>query len=103
MSSEVKELLTEDYRYVSDSIWKNEQSGETRVNLFIGLVAIVIGSMVSLGKELRKEVLFIFILSGLISLLSIGAVILIRILKRNRNTDIAKLRMDHIRQTFKDH
>jgi hypothetical protein len=31
--AEAKELLLEDYRYLADSFWKNEQTGETRAAL----------------------------------------------------------------------
>jgi hypothetical protein len=36
-----KELLLQDYRYRSESLWKSEQAGETRVQLFIGFVTAV--------------------------------------------------------------
>ncbi len=33
-----KDLLIEDYRYLSESFLENEQMAKTRVNLFFGLV-----------------------------------------------------------------
>jgi hypothetical protein len=39
-ASDAKELLLEDYRYLAESFWKNEQTGETRVNWFVGVVTL---------------------------------------------------------------
>jgi hypothetical protein len=41
--AEAKELLLQDYRYLSESFWKNRQTGETYVNLFVGFVTLVVG------------------------------------------------------------
>jgi len=41
----VKDLLLKDYDYLSESFWKNEQVGETRVNFYIGFVTFVLGAL----------------------------------------------------------
>ena len=46
--SAVKDLRLADYRYLSDSLWKNEQVGETRANFFIGIVTGVLAGLVAL-------------------------------------------------------
>jgi 8-oxo-dGTP pyrophosphatase MutT (NUDIX family) len=106
MSKEFKTLLEHDYGYRSEALWKNEQSGETRVNLFIGFVTLAVGLMVSaLSKdsELEGAPLLLLLLVGLIVLLAVGYVTLRRIITRNIRTDEAKVQLDAIRQTFKDH
>lgn len=104
--AEAKELLLEDYRYLADSFWKNEQVGETRVNWFIGIVAAGAGGLVTLasaehgpsGGSLR-----LIIISSLIALLVFGVFTLLRIIKRNTVTDGYKTDRDAIRQILKDH
>lgn len=44
-----KDLLLQVFRYLTDSLWKNEQTGETRVNGFIGLVAAVLAGLAALS------------------------------------------------------
>src|SRR5688572_18006684 len=44
----VKELLLADYATLADALWKNEQSGETRVNWFIGLSTAAAGGLIGL-------------------------------------------------------
>lgn len=106
LESPSKDLLLEDYRYLADSFWKNEQTGETRVNLFIGLVTLVVGALVGLmtydngpdGETLRPVVIVAFA-----ALFVLGIITLARMLTRNENTDRYKRGLDTIRQTFKDH
>jgi hypothetical protein len=104
--AEAKELLLEDYRYLADSFWKNEQTGETRVNWFIGIVTAVAGVLVTLataehgpsGGSLR-----LIIIAALFALLVFGIFTLLRIIKRNSVTDGYKQDRDAVRQIFKDH
>jgi 8-oxo-dGTP pyrophosphatase MutT (NUDIX family) len=101
-----RELLLADYRYLADSFWKNEQTGETRVNLFIGFATFVIGSVVTLwgtAGAADQETMRVVAVGCLLSLLLLGIVTLMRILKRNAAADRYKLGCDKIRQTFKDH
>lgn len=44
----VEFLLTE-HKLIQESFWRNEESGEKRVNFFITLVTAVIAALVALG------------------------------------------------------
>jgi 8-oxo-dGTP pyrophosphatase MutT (NUDIX family) len=101
----VKDLLLEDYRYRADSLWKNEQSGETRLNFYIGLVTVVIGALVSLATDgdLPSEMFRAVAVASVGMLLLFGLITFMRMLIRNEHTDLCKRGLDTIRQTFKDH
>jgi 8-oxo-dGTP pyrophosphatase MutT (NUDIX family) len=106
MPADFKALLLEDYRYRSEAMWKSEESGETRVNLFIGLITLgggAAGALASKSLIASVETAAPFIIAGLFSLLMVGLVTLMRMVTRNENTDLAKYQLDTIRQTFKDH
>ena len=99
-------LLLEEYRNLSDCFWKNEQSGETRVNLFIGLVSAVVGGIVTLASAehgLRGDVLRMVVVISLSVLVVLGVVTLLRMLNRNAATDKYKRGAEAVRQVFKDH
>src|SRR3984893_2989527 len=105
MPADFKALLLEDYRYRSEAMWKSEESGETRVNLFIGLITLgggEAGALASKSWIASAETAAPFIIAGLFSLLMVGLVTLMRMVTRNENTDLAKYQLDTIRQTFKD-
>jgi 8-oxo-dGTP pyrophosphatase MutT (NUDIX family) len=104
--SDIKDLLLEDYRYRAEALKSSEQSGETRFNIFIGLVTLVAGALVALGTaefSPKGNTLRIIILGALIVLLVVGWMTLMRLLIRNKRTDECKRNLDHIRQLFKDH
>src|SRR3981081_3439164 len=106
MPTDFKALLLEDYRYRSGGVWEGEERGETRVNLFIGLITLgggAAGALVSKSLIASAETAAPFIIAGLFSLLMVGLVTLMRRVTRNENTDLAKYQLDTIRQTFKDH
>jgi len=105
MSAEFKDLLLKDYDYRSEAMWKNEQGGETRVNLFIGFVTLAVGLGSALVKESDLDFgqLLLVVLVGLVVVLVVGCVTFQRMITRNINTDQAKVQLDVIRQTFKDH
>jgi len=100
-----KDLLLEDLRSLSDSLWKNEQTGETRVNWFIGIVAAAAGGLFGLsgaehgphGAQLR-----LMVIGSLLALLAFGIVTLLRIIKRNAVTDGFKKDFAAIREIFRD-
>jgi|GEM_PF-622673 len=113
-----KELLLEDYKYLRESFWKSEETGETRVKFFITLVTAVFAGLVGLFElKIKKtnegttklvdlfndEFLFYISIFSLFILLLFGVVTLFRILKRNKATDEYKRGMDEIRQRFKDY
>jgi hypothetical protein len=45
------EFLLADHKYFADSIWKNEEVGEKRLNVFITLVTAVIAALVALHAK----------------------------------------------------
>jgi 8-oxo-dGTP diphosphatase len=99
-----KDLLLQDYRYRSESLWKSEQAGETRVQLFIGF-ATAVGA--GLGLAVKENVatgerLRLVLLGWLLALLVIGLVTLARMIIRNEHTDKCKKGLDAIRQAFRD-
>ncbi len=101
----VKELLLEEYRYLTDAFWKNEQSGETRVNWLIGLVTAVAGGLAALASAEqgpKGELLGMIVIASLFALLVLGVITLFRILTRNKTTDQYKQACDAIRQMFRD-
>lgn len=104
--TDAKDLLLEDCRYLSESFWKNEQTGETRVNWFIGIVTAVGAGLVGLiSSEHRPhgESLRFIIIASLFALLVFGVTTLFRIMKRNETTDGYKHKADTVREMFKDH
>jgi 8-oxo-dGTP pyrophosphatase MutT (NUDIX family) len=101
-----RELLLQDYRYLSDSFWKNEQTGETRVNWFIGIVTAAGGGLFGLTSAEHRphgEPLRLIFVASLFALLAFGVITLFRIVKRNIVTDGYKRGMDVIREAFVDH
>jgi 8-oxo-dGTP pyrophosphatase MutT (NUDIX family) len=101
-----KDLLLEDFRYLTESFWRNEQAGETRVNWFIGLVTAVAAGLVALSTSDRApqdEALRVIVVASLFGLLLLGIVTLLRVLIRNEATDRYVQASDIIRQLFMDH
>lgn len=99
-------MLLEDCRYLADSFWKNGQTGETRVNWFVGIAAAVASGLVTLASAEfgpSGATLHLIIIAALFTLLVFGIVTLLRIMKRNAVTDGYKRDRDAIRQIFRDH
>jgi 8-oxo-dGTP pyrophosphatase MutT (NUDIX family) len=106
MSKEIKDLLEKDYSYRSEALGKSEQSGETRLNLFIGFVTLAVGLMGSVFAKdsgLEGTLRLLVLLGGLTAVLGVGVATFLRMITRNIRTDEAKIQLDVIRQTFKDH
>jgi len=100
-----RELLLADLRHLQESFWKNEETGEKRVTFFITLVTAAITALIAIGREgtkgdLQGELLLAF---GLSSLLVVGLVTLLRLIKRNEVTDGYKRDMRTIRKIFQDY
>jgi 8-oxo-dGTP pyrophosphatase MutT (NUDIX family) len=101
-----KDLLLEDYRYISSEISRNEQIGETRVNWLIGTVTAVVGALILLTSADHGpsgELLGMIIAGALFALMVLGLITLARVLKRNESTDRCMRDHDLIRQIFKDY
>lgn len=106
LASGAKDLLFQDFRYLSEAFWKYEQTGETRVNWFIGITTAVIGGLVTLTTQqygLKGQRLRFVVIGGLLALLVFGLITLARLAARNKNTDMCKRGLDAIRQSIKDH
>jgi 8-oxo-dGTP pyrophosphatase MutT (NUDIX family) len=104
MSGEAKDLLLRDYQYRAEALWKSEAAGETRVNLFVGLITFSAGA---LGTLISKEQIPFDILTRIVpfvctALLVLGVVTFLRMIVRNNNTDLCKHQLDLIRQTYVD-
>lgn len=102
----VKELLLEEYRNFSEALWKNEQTGETRVNWFLGIVSGASAGLIGLATAERRprgESLKLILVAALFALIAFGIVTLLRIKKRNDTTDGYKKDTDRVRRLFKDH
>ncbi|MGI8918634.1 MAG: NUDIX domain-containing protein [Pyrinomonadaceae bacterium] len=99
----VKDFLLAEYQNAADSFWKNEQTGETRVNWFIGIVTAAVGGLFGLTTAEHRphgEPLRLIYLAALFALLSFGLVTLLRIIKRNETTDGYKQDARRIRRLF---
>ena len=101
------ELLLADHRYLCESFWRNEETGETRVKFFITLVTAVLAALVTLAKSANSaennDAIIMIASYTLLALLIVGLVTLFRIIKRNKVTDEYKRGIDEIRQRFKDY
>ena len=102
-----KEFLLAEYERFSEAFWKNEQTGETRVNWFLGIVTAALAGLAALLTKaegnLVREHLQAIILIGLAALLLFGLGTLARMIIRNERTDQYKHALDTIRQKFQDY
>jgi ADP-ribose pyrophosphatase YjhB (NUDIX family) len=101
-------FLRDEYKYFSESFWKNEATGETRVQFFISFVTAVVAALGALaaavfGRDSKFSVtaFLLICLFSFVGLLGLGIVTLFRILKRNRTTDEYKHALDTIRKLYK--
>jgi 8-oxo-dGTP pyrophosphatase MutT (NUDIX family) len=105
LAESAKELLLADYKYLGESFWKNEETGETRVKFFITLVTAVLAALAALAKSkdglVTNDVLALVSIYALFALMVLGTVTLFRMMQRNATTDGFKQYMDDIRHRFK--
>lgn len=108
------EIVAEDFKSFNDSFWKNESSGETRVQFFIGLVTAVISGLVALATTIEtkiegkvvtttwinEEKVFFIAIFALLSLFIIGWITFLRMVRRNCVTEEYKAALDYIRSHF---
>jgi len=102
-----RQFLLAEYARFSEAFWRNEETGETRVNWFIGIVTAALAGLAALltkaeGPLVRDHIQTILLI-GLTALLVFGIVTLARMLTRNERTDQYKHAIDSIRQKFQDH
>jgi len=101
-----KEFLLEDYQQLHVDYWNNEQSGESRVNWFIGIVTAVVGGLLALASadsHPKGAFLRLIAVGGLLALLAFGIITLIRMIKRNEASDRYKAGLARVRLLFKKH
>jgi hypothetical protein len=102
----VREFLLTEYRNFSESLWKNEQTGETRVNWFIGVASGALAGVIAMSSSEHRphgRPAQLIVLSVLLALFSFGIVTLFRIIKRDKTTDGYKKDCDKVRELFKQH
>ena len=102
-----KELLFADYKYLTDSFWKNEETGETRVRFYITLVTAVLAAVATLLTKFEDalfdaNILYVSIIA-VAFLLAFGVITLLRIIKRNEVTDGYKKDLDDLRAVIRKH
>ena len=100
-----EKFLLAEYQYFSDAFWKNEETGEKRVEFFITLTTAVIAGIVALvtrSDESMPDVSIRNISVGALSaMLLFGLVTFLRIMQRNRVTDEFKEILDYLRELIK--
>src|SRR5687767_11461954 len=107
----IRQLLLADHGHFSNMLVHNEQSGETRVNWFIGIVTATMGGLLALIVKYQESkqtlldpaLLFAILFAAVFSLLAFGIITLRRMMTRNSSTDRQKRSLDQVRQMFKDH
>lgn len=110
-----KDLLEVDLKYFAEAFWKNEASGETRVQFLLTFVTAVISALVALATTLEMTAAdppvlvhwiniekFTWIsIFALGSLLLLGFITFLRIVRRNCVTDEYKEASDYVRRCYK--
>ncbi|MFQ6102202.1 MAG: hypothetical protein ACE5OS_13360 [Anaerolineae bacterium] len=101
------EFLRTEYQYLGECFWRNEETGERRVNFLITLVTAVTAGLVTLatskeGDFLQEGDVYLITVCALLALLLIGLVTLLRMIRRNKTTDRYKRAMNMIRGHFRD-
>ena len=107
----IRELLLADHAHFSNMLVHNEQSGETRVNWFIGIVTATMGGLLALIVKYQESkqtlldpaLLFAILFAAVSGLLAFGIITLMRMMMRNSSTDRQKRSLDQMRQMFKDY
>lgn len=102
---DVREFYRADFEHFAESYWRNEAVGESRLNIFLGLIATVYGAVGFLGKSndhVDWQAMRSPAIAASIALLVIGALTLLRVLKRNAATDDFIRAMGLLRKTLTD-
>jgi hypothetical protein len=102
----LKEYLLAEHQYLREAFWRNEESGERRLQFFIGLVTAVFGALGFLATtdkgwfSDRPDRISAVAGGGLVFLLLVGWMTLGRMNKRDRVSDEYKASLDEIRNCF---
>jgi len=105
-----QQFLLAEYERFAEEFWRNEETGERRVNLFLSLASMVVAgfaAVTSLNIVLLTEPLIIGVILSIAAFVFcamqiLGILTMRRIQKRNLGTDRLKVRMDLVRKYFKD-
>jgi len=96
--------LLADHKYFADSIWKNEDVGEKRLNVFITLVTAAITALVALHAKdnaLSPDASFWVTSYALFGLLLFGCVMLMRMKRRQQAGQELRDALDSVRVQLK--
>jgi hypothetical protein len=99
------DFLRDEYKYFTDSFWKNEEIGEKRLTVFITLVTAVIAGLVALHTKdgmIDKNHRFYVTICSLFALLLLGLATLLRMRQRDRVSDEYKRALDEVRDLFRE-
>lgn len=95
------ELLFAEYKHMADSFLENERLGERRVQFLVGLAGVVATVLGLLrGKDATAGQADPVLFGGLLALLAFGILTMVRVVKRNRETDRCLNALARIRQRF---
>ncbi len=97
-------LLWKDYDHISKSLAENENVGEKRITFFLTLTTAIITAIITFNTtgKISTDIKLLTSISAIFTLLAIGLIILLRMIKRNKITDEYKIALDSIRQRIKD-
>ena len=105
LSMDDEKILLAEYQFFTESFWKNEQTGEKRVEFFITLATAIIAGIVALitrsGDNLSDESVRNIATGALLATLLFGLVTFLRMLQRNRVTDEYKGIINYLREQLK--
>jgi len=99
-----EKFLLAEYTALSASFWRNEETGEKRVNYLITLVTAVLAALVTLATKqgaLSDAQIAWTAFAACLALLAVGILTFLRMLRRNAVTDEYKHALDEIRDRFR--
>ncbi|MBI3270118.1 MAG: hypothetical protein HYZ53_14005 [Planctomycetes bacterium] len=92
-------LFFADHKQLSEQMAKCEETGEKRVDFFVALATVVGGGLATWLTQGELSAAKVALAAyALLTLVILGEVVLLRLLKRNRNTDQCKLALDDVRE-----
>jgi len=99
-----EKLLLAEYQNFYESLWRNEETGEKRINFFISLTTAILAGVVTLStsKEIDESLVQQISTLILVGNFVFGLVTFVRILWRNKVTDEYKKVLDDLRKEMKN-
>lgn len=98
-----RELLLSDLEHFGESLWRNEEIGEKRLNYFVTLITAAAAGLVALHTDGGSSSLPLFrIRNGTLAVLVVfGLVTYFRMLRRNQVTDQYQKTLNYIRRRLR--